>query len=42
MTGSRMAGMLFQAVVLGALLFLAVMKLIALGSNARVFQYQGF
>lgn len=36
------AGILLQAVVLGVLLFLALVELGALASGARVFHYQGF
>ena len=42
MSYARMLGMIFQAAVLGSLLFLAIMKMLALDANARVFQYQGF
>lgn len=38
----RLLGIACQALVLGTLLFLALAKLIALTSGARVFQYQGF
>ena len=38
----RLAGMVVQAIVLGSLLFLAIVKMVALQSNARIFQYQGF
>ena len=39
---AKWAGIVVQAIVLGGLLFLAVMKMIAIQSGARVFQYQGF
>jgi hypothetical protein len=38
----RVFGIACQAVLLGSLLFLAVAKLIAMSSGARVFQYEGF
>ncbi len=38
----RALGILTQAVVLGALLFLAVVKLTALAGGLRFFQYEGF
>ena len=39
---ARLAGICLQGLVLGLLLFLALMKLLALESGARVFRYQGF
>ncbi len=42
MTGPRLVGILLQAIVLGTLLFLAVVKLTAHGADTQVFQYQGF
>jgi len=42
MTLPRVMGIVFQAVVLGSLLFLAIGKLVALGTASRVFVYQGF
>lgn len=44
MTGrlAHAAGVLIQAVVLGYLLFFAVMRLLAIDSGATVFRYQGF
>ena len=36
------AGVVTQAVVLGYLLFFAVMRLLAIDSGATVFRYQGF
>lgn len=47
MTGARghsleLAGMALQAIVLGTLLFLAIVKLTAYGADLQVFQYQGF
>jgi hypothetical protein len=38
----RILGIACQAILLGSLLFLAVAKLIAMSSGARVFQYEGF
>ena len=42
MNGWRALGIVCQAIVLGALLFLALTKVVALSTGARVFQYQGF
>ncbi len=42
MRWARLAGRILQALVLGVLLFLAILKLLAIHSNARVFHYQGF
>ena len=39
---ARAAGVLLQAVILGYLLFFAIMRLVAMGSGATVFRYQGF
>ena len=39
---AKWAGIVVQALVLGGMLFLAVMKMIAIQSGARVFQYQGY
>lgn len=39
---SRFLGIVLQAAVLGALLFLAIVKLSAQSAGLRVFQYQGF
>jgi hypothetical protein len=38
----RLIGITCQAVVLGSLLFLAILKLIAMSTGARVFLYEGF
>ena len=38
----RLLGIVCQSVVLGTLLFIALMKLIALSTGTRVFLYQGF
>jgi len=38
----RWAGITLQAIVLGILLSLAIGKLVALETDARVFRYQGF
>jgi len=38
----RFLGEALQAIVLGSLLFLAVLELIALSTGSRVFLYQGF
>ncbi len=38
----RLAGALLQALVLGYLLFAAVMRMSAVESGATVFKYQGF
>jgi hypothetical protein len=38
----RMLGIALQAVVLGTLLFLAIVKMTALSSNLHLFQYEGF
>jgi hypothetical protein len=35
-------GLLVRIVVLGELLFLAILVMYAMGSGARVFQYAGF
>ena len=42
MNAWRILGIACQAVLLGSLLFLAVAKLIAMSSGARVFEYEGF
>lgn len=42
MSWSRILGILLQAVVLGVLLLLAIGKLVALETGARIFQYQAF
>jgi hypothetical protein len=39
---ARLAGIAVQAAVLGYLLFIAVMRMIAVDSGATVFRYQGF
>ncbi len=39
---ARVTGIVLQAVVLGTLLFLAIVKLTAHGADMQVFQYQGF
>jgi hypothetical protein len=39
---ARSAGVVVQAVVLGYLLFFAVMRLAAIESGATIFRYQGF
>ena len=39
---ARRLGWAVQALVLGALLFLAIATLIGLSTGARVFRYQGF
>ena len=39
---ARSTGIALQAMVLGIFLFLALIRLIAMASGARVFQYQGF
>ena len=39
---ARWTGIALQGLVLGALLFLALMKLFSLQAGARVFRYQGF
>jgi len=41
-TLARLAGMAVQAAVLGYLLFIAVMRMVAVESGATVFRYQGF
>jgi hypothetical protein len=44
-TGSRwprLLGIALQALVLGTLLFLALVNLIAMGEGARIFRYQNF
>ena len=38
----RLAGIAVQAAVLGYLLFIAVMRMVAVESGATVFRYQGF
>ncbi|MGA2500904.1 MAG: hypothetical protein ABSH20_24465 [Tepidisphaeraceae bacterium] len=42
MSFARFAGIVVQAVALGTLLFLAIVKLTAYDAGLRVFQYQGF
>ena len=39
---ARVAGIAIQALVLGYLLFIAVMRMVAIDSGATVFRYQGF
>ena len=39
---ARLAGILIQAALLGYLLFIAVMRMMAVESGATVFRYQGF
>jgi hypothetical protein len=39
---ARLAGIALQAAVLGYLLFIAVMRMVAVDSGATVFRYQGF
>lgn len=39
---ARAAGIVFQSVVLGYLLFFAVLQLMATIGGAAVFRYQGF
>lgn len=39
---ARLAGIAVQAAVLGYLLFIAVMRMMALDAGATVFRYQGF
>lgn len=39
---ARFAGILIQAALLGYLLFIAVMRMMAVESGATVFRYQGF
>ena len=42
MTRARLVGMLFQSLILGTLLFIAVCQLFAAHSGARIFRYQAF
>lgn len=42
MSMGRIIGILLRAIALGVMLFMAIMKLAAIQSGARVFQYQGF
>lgn len=42
MTAMRWLGVVLRAIVLGILLFLAVGELLALESDARVFQYEAY
>jgi len=42
MSWPRFLGIMLQAIVLGTMLFLAIIKVIATQSGARVFHYQGF
>lgn len=42
MSRAWMAGVLVQGVVLGTLLALALCKVPALATGARIFRYQGF
>ncbi len=39
---ARAAGILVQGIILGTLLFLALLKLSVLQSGGRIFYYQGF
>ena len=39
---ARLAGIAVQAALLGYLLFIAVMRMVAVESGATVFRYQGF
>ncbi len=39
---ARWLGRILQALVLGYLLFVAVLQIYATGSGATVFEYQGF
>ena len=41
-TLARLAGIAVQSAVLGYLLFIAVMRMVAVESGATVFRYQGF
>ena len=41
-TLARLAGIAVQAAILGYLLFIAVMRMVAVESGATVFRYQGF
>jgi len=38
----RWMGIIIQAIVIGTLLFVAVVKLTSAHTDARIFQYQGF
>ncbi len=38
----RIIGVALQALILGTLLFVALVRLIGVAGGARVFQYQGF
>ncbi len=42
MSLGRWIGVVLQAVVLGLLLFIALVRLAGMVGGARVFQYQGF
>lgn len=42
MKWARILGISVQAVVLGILLFVAILKLLPQANNARLFFYQGF
>jgi len=42
MTLPRLVGIALQAFVLGTLLFVAVVRLVALHTDARLFRYQAF
>ena len=42
MRSARICGIVLQAIVLGTLLFLALSRLVALESGARIFRYQAF
>ena len=39
---AKTLGIITQGIVLGSLLFLALIRLMAVSEGARVFQYQGF
>lgn len=42
MSWPRAAGVALQALILGSLLFLALVNLIAMSEGARIFRYQNF
>lgn len=42
MRAARLAGVVLQGLVLGSLLFLALVRLLSLAEGARIFRYQNF
>ncbi len=42
MTRARLLGIVLRSIVLGTLLFVAILGLLELSSVSRIFRYQGF